>query len=432
MRRFNIFMAAKGAVYIRPEQLTLGIYVCLDLGWMDHPFTFSQFRIKSEEQLQQIRELRLERIRVDPSRSSTAPLPWQPDAHRPPSAPPAPAVPSPELIAKRDRIAKLKARIQSISQCEKHYLDAAKSISNITRNILSRPEETIVEAEALASRLASSLLAEQEIAVHLMNDKVLGEEVYYHSLNVSVLAMILGRAMGMTELDLRMLGMGGIFHDLGKMRIPHKVLQKADNPSKAELDFIQLHTQYGLEIGQKVKLPLPILRMIGQHHEFMDGSGYPQHLKGDAIDPLTRVLTVVNTYDNLCNPVQVINALTPHEALSLMFSQQRSRFDTHALSLLVHTLGVYPPGTVVRLNNEVVGMVMSVNSARPLKPHVLIYDEQIPRDEAMILDLAQESDLSIAKAVRPAQLSTAIYNYLSPRSRVTYFFDASSSPRGVT
>ncbi|NNM51127.1 MAG: DUF3391 domain-containing protein, partial [Pseudomonadales bacterium] len=403
-------MADKGAVYIRPDQLTLGIYVCLDLGWMDHPFTFSQFRIKSEEQLRQIRELGLQRIRVDPTRSSSAPLPLPPDTPQHPSPSPPSTDPSPELIAKRDRIAKLKARVQSISQCEKYYLDAAKSISNITRNILSRPEETLAEADSLATQLASSLLAEQEIAVHLMNDKVLGEEVYYHSLNVSVLAMILGRAMGLSEQDLRLLGMGGIFHDLGKMRIPHKVLQKADNPSKAELDFIQLHTQYGLEIGQKVKLPLPILRMIHQHHEFMDGSGYPQHLKGDAIDPLTRLLTVVNTYDNLCNPVLVVNALTPHEALSLMFSQQRARFDTKALSLLVHTLGVYPPGTVVRLNNDGVGMVMSVNSAQPLKPHVLIYDEQIPRNEAMILDLAQETDLNIAKAVRPAQLSTAVYN----------------------
>ncbi len=242
--------------------------------------------------------------------------------------------------------------------------------------------------------------------------------------------MIIGRAMGLPETDLKMLGMGGIFHDVGKMKIPHKVLQNADKPNKAEQDFIQLHVQYGYEIGQKVNLPLPVLRIISQHHEYIDGSGYPNRLKGDDIDSLSRILSVVNMYDNLCNPVHIANALTPHEALSLMYAQQRKRFDGKVLGLLVHSMGVYPPGTIVRLNNEAIGMVMTVNITKPLKPHVMVYEEQVPKEEAMILDLALEEDLSISKAIRPSQLPTPVFEYLSPRSRVTYFFDAGNPPRG--
>ncbi len=424
-------MESKGTVLIRPEQLTVGIYVLLDLGWMDHPFTFSQFKIKNEEQIAQIRALGLDRVRVDPARSSAAPLPLKAVENQPPPPPVASTEPPPELTAKRERLKRLKARKQAINACEKHYIDAAKTIGNITKNLLALPEETIAQADRLIEEMAVSMLADKEIAIHLMNDKIMGEEVYYHSLNVSVLSMILGKAVGMTEIDLRMLGMGGIFHDLGKMKIPHKVLIKADNPNKAELDFLQMHVQYGNEIGQKVKLPLPVLRMIAQHHECIDGSGYPNRLKGDAIDPLTKVLSIVNTYDNLCNPVQLINALTPHEALSLMYAQQRSRFDNKVLSLLVHALGVYPPGTVVRLNNDSIGMVMSVSNTKPLKPHVLVYDEQTPKEEAMILDLAQETDLSISKAIRPSQLPNSIHEYLSPRTRVTYYFEPGNAARSA-
>ncbi len=422
-------MESKGTVLIRPEQLTVGIYVLLDLGWMDHPFTFSQFKIKNEEQIRQIRALGLERVRVDPARSSAAPLSIKTVESQPQPLPAAPSEPSPELIAKRERLERLKARKQAINACEKHYIDAAKTIGSITKNLIALPEETIAQADRLIEQMAASMLADKEIAIHLMNDKIMGEEVYYHSLNVSVLSMILGKAVGMTEIDLRMLGMGGIFHDLGKMKIPHKVLIKADKPNKAEQDFLQMHVQYGNEIGQKVNLPLPVLRMIAQHHECIDGTGYPNRLKGDAIDPLTKVLSIVNVYDNLCNPVQIVNALTPHEALSLMYAQQRSKFDSKTLGLLVHALGVYPPGTVVRLNNESIGMVMTVNTSKPLKPHVLVYDEQIPKEEAMILDLAQEPDLSISKAIRPSQLPNAIHEYLSPRTRVTYYFEPGNATR---
>ncbi len=430
-------MSTRPTVYVHPSQLQIGVYVCLDLGWMDHPFTMSHFRIKSEEQLAQLRQLKLERVRIDPERSTQAPKPiasvtaTTPPPDDAPQAGEADHSPAPELIAKRERIARLKAQRLALVQCEKRYLDAARTINNISRHLLAQPQECLTQASDLVEQLASSLLQDQDIAIHLMSDKVMGEDVYYHSLNVAMLAMMTGRALQLSATELQELGMGGLFHDIGKTRIPHKVLIKADKPNKAEADFLQMHVAYGLEIAHKVHLPEPILRLIGQHHEYMDGSGYPKGLKAPAIDRLSRILGAVNAYDNLCNPVQAIHALTPHEALSLMFSQQRGRWDADVLSLLIHTLGVYPPGTVVRLNNDSLGMVVSVNPAKPIKPQVMIYDAATPRDEAIILDLAEEEELSISKALRPAQLPSAIYDYLSPRTRITYFFDGKGTRAGA-
>ena len=119
--------------------------------------------------------------------------------------------------------------------------------------------------------------------------------------------------------------------------------------------------------------------------------------------------------------------MTPHQALSLMYAQQRARFDTAALTTFVRCMGIYPPGTVVVLSNESIGMVVSVNSTVPLKPTVLIYDPAVPRERAILVELESEPEVSISRALKPEQLPKPVYDYLAPRRRLTYYFDSESS-----
>ncbi|MEI8170787.1 MAG: HD-GYP domain-containing protein, partial [Rhodoferax sp.] len=109
-----------------------------------------------------------------------------------------------------------------------------------------------------------------------------------------------------------------------------------------------------------------------------------------------------------------------------MFAKLRGKFDPKLLPVFIRCLGVYPPGTIVQLSNGAVGMVATVNTARPMKPTVMIYDSQIPKEEALLLDMERETEFNIAKAIRPAQVPRDVYNYLSPRKRVSYYFDAAS------
>jgi hypothetical protein len=125
--------------------------------------------------------------------------------------------------------------------------------------------------------------------------------------------------------------------------------------------------------------------------------------------------------------------MTPHEALSHMFAQCRSKFDARALQVLIRSLGVHPPGSVVQLSDQSLGVVTSVNPKKPLRPWVLVYDESVPKDEAITLSLQDEPGLSILKAIRPSLLSPKVAAYLNPRKRVTYFFDAGrSDPAGAS
>jgi putative nucleotidyltransferase with HDIG domain len=424
--------------WITADQLQVGVYVHLDLGWMDHPFSFNNFKIKSEDQIRTIRGLGLKKLRWDPAKSDAKPIPPGAAAAAPqPAAPPAeperattghepplPPVEKASMAAKQARAERLAQHREQLAKVQQAFVVASATVRTINRNIFTQPHQTIEQSEQLVRQMVDTFLAAPGIAIQVMGEKPGGEETYFHTLNVSVLAMMIGRELGLAADEMNLLGVGCLFHDIGLTEVPSKILLKTEPLTKAERDFREMHCAYGVDIAKRVGLPLAVQKIIEQHHECQDGSGYPLGLKGEAIDMLARIVCTANYYDTLCNPVNVANALTPHEALSQMFAQQRNRFDPKILQIFIRCLGVFPPGTVIRLNNNVVGLVMSINAARPLKPNIIVYDPEVPKHEAIIIDLDAEPDVSISQAIRPSQLPRAIFDYLSPRKRISYYFDA--------
>lgn len=409
--------------FISPAQLCVGLHVHLDLPWTDHPFTFSSFKIKNLEQIVTLQSLGLTRIRYNRVKSDGQPLAL-PKGVPPEPTPPASNENDPLYQAKRARIERLLAQQARVAKCEREFLSSARAVKSINQNLFAKPEQSRQDAESLVQAIADSMLTESDIAINLMKDKVGGEDVYFHSLNVTLLSMMLAKELKAPREAIRLIGMGAMFHDVGKVDIPDRIVRKAEALTKPELTLLQQHCAYGVETGRKIGLPNEALTVIAQHHEYADGTGYPKGLKGTDIFLLARVVAIVNAYDNLCNPVKQSAALTPHQALSLMYAQQRGRFDSLALTTFVRCMGIYPPGTIVVLSNDSVGMVVSVNSAVPLKPTVLIYDPAVPRERAILVELESEPEVTISRALKPDQLPAPIFEYLAPRRRLTYYFDA--------
>ncbi|WP_228111809.1 HD-GYP domain-containing protein [Zoogloea sp. 1C4] len=413
---------------VTPEQLCVGLFVHLDLPWFSHPFSFNSFKIRSADQLKTLRELGVTRFRYDPERSDVQPRGTAPAA---PAAPPPPPVEEDPatcaaLAAKRERIARLAQRKRQVIEVEKAFVKAAGVMRNINKNLFARPKECLEEVDELVNQMVVAFLDQPEAALHVMGEHAAGEEAYFHGLNVSILSMMLAKDLGFSRSQSQLLGVGALLHDIGLADIPERIARARHELTTPERNLRELHCEYGVRLGKQIGLPEPVLRIIAQHHELADGSGYPRHLKGDQIDPLARLVALVNYYDNLCNPGDLAKALTPHEALSMMFAQRRNKFDGQALQVMIRSLGVYPPGSVVRLSNDALALVSSVNPVKPLRPWVTVFDPDIPRDEAIMLDLEQEPDINIAKALRPIHLPPDVYEYLSPRKRVTYYFDADS------
>lgn len=417
------------SVYIEIEQLCIGIYIYLDLGWLEHSFTLNNFKIKDIEQIATIKQLGLKKIRIDPERSDTKPLPSpSQEAAVVEVNPPLPSAEENEAAqAKKTRVQRLAKIREAIALCEKQFVKASSTLKNINHNIHSQPKEAYYEADQLVQQMIAVLLAEKDVAIHLMNDKVAGEDIYFHSMNVAVLAMMLAKEIGLSNEEIQWLGVGCLFHDIGKTQIPDRVLLKTEPLTRTEQSLIYQHCGYGDVIAGKMGLPQPVRDIILQHHEYMDGSGYPRQLAEDKISVLARIVAIVNTYDNHCNHLNPLDSLSPYEALSHMFAHQRKLFDQSQLSEFVRCMGVYPPGTLVSLSNQMMGMVVSVNSSKPLRPSVLVYDPAVPKNEAVILDLLDEPAINVSACLKAKQLPPEVYNYLSPRKRVTYFFDASKS-----
>lgn len=416
---------------ISTDQLQIGVYVCLDVGWMEHPFSFNNFKIKSTEQIQAIRGLGLREVRWDPNRSDVKPLP-PPDVSSVETTPAPEGLPAGEtgLKSKQARIASLQNYRQQMLQVEKAFTDATTSVRYLTKHMFAQPQQTVEQANQLISQMIDALLTAPELAIHVMSEKQSGDTAYYHPLNVSVLTMMLGREMQLSKEQISVVGLGSLFHDIGLAEVPAKVMMKMEPLTKPERELREMHCAYGVTMGKKLGLPEPVLQIIGSHHECFDGSGYPSQLRGESIDLLSRILCVVNYYDNLCNATNLANSVTPHEALSLMFSQHRGKFDPKILKLFIRCMGVYPPGTVVRLSNDAMGLVTAVNATKPLKPSVIVYNPTVPKNEAIMIDLERELDINISKAIRPDQLPRAVFEYLNPRKRVSYYFDASSAEHG--
>ena len=419
--------AAPITVDVPVERLCIGLYVHLDLPWLEHSFALNSFKIKNEQELQALRQLGLATIRVNPVKSDCRPLPPAAAAVQAVAASPI-AQPTPEEL---EKIQEKKARIErlinernAISMCEKQLLKAAGTLKNITRNLFSRPQESVAQAEQLVQQMVDSLLVDKNIAIHLMNDKIAGEEAYYHSLNIAILTMMLAKELAFSAEDIKILGVGCLFHDIGKIEIPDRVVNKTFELTRAEQNLLQQHVFYGQQIAEKLSLSKPVADIIGQHHEYADGSGYPNFLRGDKISPLARIVAITNTYDNLCNRPNPADSMSPYEAMAHMFGNMRKQFDATALNLFIRSMGIYPPGTIVKLSDSTLGMVVAVNSSKPLRPSVLIYDPSVPKNEAIILDLIHEPILEIIASLKPGQLSQEVYDYLSPRKRMTYFFDS--------
>ena len=473
------------------EELQIGMFVHLDLGWWAHPFALSSFLVTSPDQLQTIRGLGLKKVRWSPekSRLNDAAVPQPPglddpastsvvpvtdaaaavadaeraDAQRavpvaatgveppaaavasaatpslgatlandhtaanesaiPASPPPTPRASAPPATGPQARLqAALSQQFAAQRLCEQQYREAGQAWHEAQRQVPKGPEQARQVTEGLTRALLDKLMVDREMCVRVISDTG-GDRVSSHALNVTVISLLMARVFGFGEGEMLDLGMGSLLHDVGKLDLPDRA-HHADGPGNhADQLAYREHVALGVAHGRRMGLSDGALVVLAQHHEMADGSGFPARLNLDRMAIGARIVALVNRYDNLCNPAKVANALTPHEALSLIFAQARTKFDATMLNAFIRMMGVYPPGSVVQLTDDRYAAVVSCNSSRPLKPRVLVCDTKVPFDEALLLNLDGQSDLGIRRSLKPTQLPAAARDYLSPRQRMVYFFE---------
>jgi len=410
------------------------MFVHLDLGWMSHPFALSSFRIADASQIATIRSLGLARVRWSPDKSESVETMSTPPATSEPVPPAEPhaagaSLPRPKQSASRDRdphLHALEAQRSAVDLCQRQYAEAASGWRHAADQTRHDPQGAGQRLGALSRALVEKMLGAREVSIRVLAETP-GDRAS-HALNVGVISLLMGKLCGFAETDLHDLGVGALSHDLGKLDLPHRVHRPDPDFSAPETALYREHVALGVTLGRRMGLTPGALLVIGQHHEHCDGSGFPLGLDANRMSTAARMVALVNRYDNLCHPVQLARAMTPHEALSLLFAQGKRQFDATLLSSFVRMMGVYPPGSVVQLTDDRFALVDSVNSSRPLKPRVLVHDPRLPRHEVLLVDLEQEPALGIRRSLPSAQLPRAALEALAPPPRIGWFFETADDP----
>jgi putative nucleotidyltransferase with HDIG domain len=401
---------------VKPEQLCPGLHIHLDLPWTEYPFSFPSFTISSADQVATLRCLGLKKIRYSPAKSVSPPLPDpvldspEAGAAKPP-APPAPGADDAPYQIKAARIKRLAEQQATIAAGEREFIALTRQMKALRQNLFSQPERICELATEAVARLADSTLVDAERSIHLMSGKVDGGNILSHALNVALLSMMAGKEMQFSAEQIKLLGLGGLFHDLGQAEIPEAIKNKTEAWTPAEAAMMRKHCAWGVALGKRLGLPAEVLLIIAQHHEHVDGSGYPGRLASAQLSPLSCIVAVAEAYDQLCNPKNPARACTPHEALAIIYAQKAKHFDEAAITAFVRCLSVYPPGTLVRLSNDTFALVICASSAQPLKPTLLLYDPEVANNEVIVIVLESEPDVTISKTLRPQELPIEASRY---------------------
>lgn len=426
------------AALIAVDALQVGMFIHLDLSWMDHPFPQSRFKIKTMEQLATVRALGVRQVHWFPALSDGA----EARPASPPAAPPGASVdvlarPGPsDAAAAEDAVAatrpvrqapRLVAEREMARRCRQTLQQGVRQVRELSRLMHARPAQTAEQGQALVQQVVGDMLAQSDLVIRLMAETAGQESTYHHALNVTLLSVMLAKVLQLPGAVLQLIGVAALFHDIGKFEIPDRITRATAPLTRPETALLQTHTAKGVALARTMGLSAEIQKVIAQHHEQADGSGYPAQLKGDAISLPARIVAVVNAYDNLCNPLDVASALTPHEALGTLWRDRRAHFDQKILGAFVRSMGVYPPGTVVSLSDGQMALVTAVNSAQPLKPWVLVLDASHGRELAPLLDLQATLAPSIVKALRPEQVPAPVRESMALGARMAYHVGGSGA-----
>lgn len=255
------------------------------------------------------------------------------------------------------------------------------------------------ELTELLDDMTAQLLTNRNLVINLADIRHTDNYTFAHSVNVAVLAMVIAIAMGRGTSELRNLGMGAFLHDLGKVIIPATLLNKESLLTDEEWQEMRRHPLYGLQLLQtRHLLEGPALMIIHQHHERTNGTGYPLGLQGDEVHAQSRVCAVADVYDALVSDRPYRPSFRPDQAMTIMESEADG-YDLEVLQIFFQHVAAYPVGTLVGLNNGLLGVVVANRSGYPTRPRVRVLCEResfapIEPDE---IALADKLDLVIER-----------------------------------
>ncbi len=286
---------------------------------------------------------------------------------------------------------------------EKTRLEALKITKEVMSNIKLDPSSVDIQmVNEVVNNIIDELLANRDMVVNVLDIRALDDLTFGHSVNVAILSIITGIAMGYDYNKLRKLAAGALLHDIGKSKIPGYILNKVDPLNEEEEQFFQRHTIIGFEILKNIDgFSLTSAHVALQHHERYDGNGYPRKLKGEEINEFARIVTVADLYDKMTTSIAGRPRCMPFQALEVIMANRGKFFNPEVVEHFMNIIALFPVGTTVLLNTEEKAVVIQTTRKHPTRPKVRVF---IDRDGKLIappyeINLVYSSNYFITRVI---------------------------------
>lgn len=404
------------------SQLRVGMYICkLDRPWLDTPFPFQGFYIRTKHEINEVQRF-CEYVYIDAEKGT------QPYKESEISKP------SPLLVKEKKKSqskvlkpSDLKQVVLNIGKYEEQtksfkkeinnakilFADLAHSVEQISFNIRVGKRLNISETKALTQSVVSSVIKNPNTMIWLSRLKDKGDYTYNHSLRASILATVFGRHLGLSETDLNTLATGVLLSDIGKTKIKRALLNKSEELTPSEKILLKSHVELGVEmLANEKDIDHTTLVIVETHHERYNGTGYPYALVGDEIPFFGQIAGLVDVFDAITNKKSYGKHLTPAQAMDWLYTQRNKLFSSELVDGFIQAIGLYPAGTIVELTDQSIGLVVSHNPEKRLRPEIFLLKDSQRKDiqSSKTIDLSKKAFLSkverpmVRKALLPEDL----------------------------
>jgi putative nucleotidyltransferase with HDIG domain len=399
---------------IQAAELKLGMFVHdLNCGWMDHEFVRNSFMLRREADLQRILESGITEVYIDTIKGLDCSY----------------AATREEAEADlRDRLRDTPdgavrgtraTRAEELPQARRVLREANRVIHGILEDVRLGRQVKVERVHPVVARITDSVLRNPGTLVSLCRIREGDAYTFHHSVSVATLLVAFGRALDLEPAAIHEAGMGGMLHDLGKMRVPDHILNKPGKLTDPEFAIMKEHVELGLEVLQGTPgVSGAVVQVAGEHHERFEGTGYPHQTPGAELSRPGRMAAICDVYDALTSNRVYHRRMEPPEALARLYEWSDHHFDPELVQQFIQAIGIYPVGSLVRLDSRRLAVVVDHGERGLLFPVVrVVYDlRREARVEPVDLDLGDPGPGGdhIVGAEAPEDWGIDPYAYLDP------------------
>ena len=337
----------------------------LNSSWMNHPFFGSSLKVESKEIIKKIIDYGLHEVYIDTAKGLDVA-----------DAPAEEAVEEDiQLIAenvtdkKNDEIIRPAPIGEEILRARKIKQETVQTVEKIMDDVKFGKEIEKDRVDHVVDNVIDSVMRNRSALVGLGRLRKVDEYVFYHSMSVCALMINFGKYLGFDTQLLKEVAIGAMLHDIGTTKVPSEILTKKRALSEEEYETIKKHVGYGREILEQTEgISNVSILTAYQHHERMDGSGYPIGLKGEEITNYGQAIAIVDVYDALTSKRCYKQKIPPTQALKILFERSGGEFNRMMVEKFIRCVGIYPVGSLVRLESGLLGIVIDHNEDNPLRP----------------------------------------------------------------